>query len=147
MSPENLFHQGHLCHVHRRTEIMIGMIQRASNSHIEMTRKGHHGFSLLFRSLFSLHHTSLCVVHCGWISSLGYNKVLMRLEGLPWWLGGKECTCKCRRWGFNLWVGKIPWRRKWQPIPMFLPGKSHEQKSLEGYTPHGVEKSHTLLSD
>ena len=33
---------------------------------------------------------------------------------LPWWLSGKESTCKCRRCGFSPWVGKIPWRRKWQ---------------------------------
>ena len=32
------------------------------------------------------------------------------------------------------WVEKIPWRRKWQPTPVFLPGKSHGQKSLEGYS-------------
>ena len=47
--------------------------------------------------------------------------------------------CQCRRPGFDPWVGKIPWRRKWQPTPVFLPGKSHGQKSLEGYSPknHG----------
>ena len=33
---------------------------------------------------------------------------------LPWWLSGKESICKCRRCGFSPWVGKIPWRRKWQ---------------------------------
>ena len=38
-----------------------------------------------------------------------------------------------RRHGFNPWVRKIPWRRKWQPTPVFLPGKSHRQRSLEGY--------------
>jgi len=32
-------------------------------------------------------------------------------------------------------VGKIPWRRKWQPTPVFLPGKAHRQRSLEGYSP------------
>ena len=35
--------------------------------------------------------------------------------------------------GFSLWVGKIPWRRKWQPTPVLLPGKSHGQRSLVGY--------------
>ena len=38
---------------------------------------------------------------------------------------------------FNLWVRKIPWRRIWQPTPVFLTGKSHGQKSLAGYTPRG----------
>ena len=38
-----------------------------------------------------------------------------------------------RRLKFNPWVGKIPWRRTWQPTPVFLPGESHEQRSLAGY--------------
>ena len=36
--------------------------------------------------------------------------------GVPWWLSGKEPTCQCRRLGFNTWVRKIPWRRKWHPM-------------------------------
>ena len=36
---------------------------------------------------------------------------------------------------FNPWVGKIPWRRAWQPTPIFLPGESHGQRSLAGYSP------------
>ena len=44
---------------------------------------------------------------------------------------------------FDPWVGKIPWRRKWQPIPVFLPGKSHGQESLEGYSPWGCKESNT----
>ena len=43
---------------------------------------------------------------------------------LPRWLCGKESTCQCRRCGFDPWIGKIPWRRKWQPTPVFLPGES-----------------------
>ena len=39
------------------------------------------------------------------------------------------------------WVGKIPWRRKWQPTPVFLPGKSHGQRSLAGYSPRGGKES------
>ena len=42
-----------------------------------------------------------------------------------------------RRPGFNLWVGKIPWRRKLQLTPVFLPGESHGQRSLVGYCPWG----------
>jgi len=37
--------------------------------------------------------------------------------------------------GFDPWVGKISWRRKWQPTPVFLPGKSNGQRSLMGYSP------------
>ena len=44
---------------------------------------------------------------------------------------GKEPTCQCRRCkrcGFDLWVGKIPWRRKWQPPPVFWPREFHRQE-------------------
>ena len=45
--------------------------------------------------------------------------------------------------GFDPWVGKIPWRRAWQPTPVFLPGESHGQRSLRGYSPWGHEESDT----
>ena len=48
---------------------------------------------------------------------------------------------KCRKQGFDPWVGKIPWRRKWQPTPAFLPGKSHGQRSLAGDSPWGHKES------
>jgi len=44
---------------------------------------------------------------------------------------------QCRRGGFDPWVRKIPWRREWQLIPVFLPGESHGQRSLAGYSPWG----------
>ena len=50
--------------------------------------------------------------------------------GFPMWLSGKES-------GFDPCVGKIPWRRAWQPTPVFLPGKSHGQRSLAAYSPWG----------
>ena len=59
--------------------------------------------------------------------------------------GGTSCKyppCYCRRHKrhcFNSWVRKIPWRRKWQATQVFLPGESHEQRSLAGYSPY----SHT----
>ena len=52
---------------------------------------------------------------------------------VSWWLSGKESTCQRRRSGFIPWIWKIPWRRKWQPIPVFLPGKSHGWRSPVGY--------------
>ena len=42
---------------------------------------------------------------------------------------------------FSPWVEKIPWRRKWQPIPVFLPRDFHRQRSLVGYSPWGREES------
>ena len=56
---------------------------------------------------------------------------------------GKESTCQCKRPGFDHWVGKITWRRKWQPTPIFLPGESHGQRSLVGDSPWGRKKSDT----
>ena len=53
-----------------------------------------------------------------------------------------ERICQqCRRCQFHLWVGKIPWRRKWQPTPIFLLRKSHGQRSLAGYSPWGHKES------
>jgi len=40
-----------------------------------------------------------------------------------------------------IWVGKIPWRRKWQPTPVFLPGEAYGQRSLAGYNPEGCKES------
>ena len=51
--------------------------------------------------------------------------------------------CQCRTCRFNPWVRKIPWRRKWQPTPVFLPGKSHGQRSLAGCSPWGCKESDT----
>ena len=66
---------------------------------------------------------------------------------------GKEPACQCRRHRrcrFDPWVGKIPWRRKWQPTPVFLPRKSHGQRGLESYRPWVTQESdtteHTITS-
>ena len=67
--------------------------------------------------------------------------------GLRRWLSGKESAYQCRRcgrWGFNSWVGKISWRRKWEPAPVFLPEKSHRQGILVGYSPWGHKESDTI---
>ena len=67
----------------------------------------------------------------------------------PGGANGKESTYQCRklkrcgRCGFSPWVGKIPWRRKWQPFPVFLPGESHGQRSLAGHSPWGRKESDT----
>ena len=62
-------------------------------------------------------------------SSISNYSVITRISQgsprLPRWLSGKESSCQCRRCRFDPWVGKIPWRRKQQPTPVFLPGKSH----------------------
>ena len=66
-------------------------------------------------------------------------KIVMVVSGSPGGSSGKEPTCQCRRrkrCRFDPWVGKIPWKRAWQPTPVFLPGKSHGQRSLAGYCPY-----------
>ena len=48
-----------------------------------------------------------------------------------------------KRLGFDPWIGNIPWRRAWQTTPVFLPGESHGQRSLMGYSPWGDKESYT----
>ena len=64
-------------------------------------------------------------------------------QGLPWWLSGKESAYQCRILGFSPWAGKIFWRRKWQPISVVLPGKSHGRRSLACCSSWGSKNSNT----
>ena len=61
--------------------------------------------------------------------------------GFPGGSAVNNPPANARRHGFNFWVGKIPWRRKWQPAPVFLPGNSNGQRNLAGYSPGGHEES------
>jgi len=56
--------------------------------------------------------------------------------GFPGGPESKEAACNAGD-KFNTWVRKIPWRREWLPIPVFLPGEFHGQRSLVGYSPWG----------
>ena len=59
-------------------------------------------------------------------------------------INNPPCQCRRRkRHRFNPWVRKIPWRRAQQPMPVFLPGESHGQRSLESYSPQGCKESDT----
>ena len=60
--------------------------------------------------------------------------------GFPGGSDSKDCL-ECRKPGFDPWVGKIPWRRKWQSTPVFLPGKSRGQRSMAGPSPWGRKES------
>ena len=68
------------------------------------------------------------------------------IMGLPRWLSGfKKTRCQCKRHKrlrFDLWIRKIPWRRAWQPIPVFLHGESHGLRSLVVYSPWGCRVRH-----
>ena len=75
-----------------------------------------------------------------------YGFAVQGTKRLPKWHSGKESACQCRRCkrgGFNPCIRKIPWRRKLQPIPVFVPGKFHGQRSLVGYSPWGLEELDT----
>ena len=73
-----------------------------------------------------------------------YNASLYTTMGLPGGTRGQEPTCQARRHkrgGLHPLVRKTPWRKKWQPTPVFLPGESHGQRSLAGYSPQECSKS------
>ena len=74
----------------------------------------------------------------------GYLFSPSQYTGLPWWLCGKDPLCQCRS-EFNPSVGNIPWRRKWQSTPLFLPGKSHVQSWQT--TVHVVTKRNDLVTE
>ena len=99
-------------------------------------------FSLRF---FSEHHAkSVPSVDV----SVSFYFVIKSPLRLPWWLSGEESTFQCRRCRFNPWLRQIPWRRKWQPTPVFLPGKSHGQRSLVVYSPWGCKRvKHNLATN
>ena len=80
----------------------------------------------------------LCLAKCCLVWALRVG-IYIKL-GFPGGADGKELACqsrqqRCKRCRFKTWVRKILWRRKWQPIPVFLPGESPGQKSLVVYSP------------
>ena len=74
---------------------------------------------------------------------VGHDWATFTSLGLPWWLRRKRVYQKYGRPGFDPWVGKIPWRRKWQPTAVLLPGKIPGWRSLAGYSPWGRTESDT----
>ena len=120
----------------------------------------HLGSFLLFLSLPPRSHS----LHCGSLLQWEIREEIKQSSLAPspwlwihfgWWeevgspgggSDGKEYTCQCRRHGFDPWVRKIPWRREWLPTPVSLPGESHGQRSLVGYSP-GVAQSRIRLND
>ena len=64
---------------------------------------------------------------------------MYKIKGFPGSSEGKESACNAG----DPWVRKIPWRREWQPTPVFLPGKPHGQRSLAGYSPWVCKESDT----
>ena len=79
--------------------------------------------------------------HDLWLSAV--KPLIPHLHRLPWWLRWQRIHLQCRRPGFNFWVRKILWRRKWQPTPVFLPREFQGQRSLAGYSPWGHKELDT----
>ena len=98
--------------------------------------------TLFFSSVSPLLSRIDCKYFYGKVMFLFFNR-LSRFVILPRWLSGKESAYQCRRCEIDPWVRKIPWRRKWQPTPVFLLGKSHGQRSLVGHSPRGLRESDT----
>ena len=84
---------------------------------------------LLLVDIFDDGHSDQCevIIHCGFDLYFSISK------GFPGDSVGKKIPQQCRRPGFGPLVGKIPWRRKWQPTPVFLPGEFHGRRSLASY--------------
>ena len=74
-------------------------------------------------------------------SKLVYSALIVS-NYLPWWLRQWSVCLQCGSPRFDPWVGKIPWRRKWQPTPVLLPGEPHGLRSLGGYSPWGRRVGH-----
>ena len=72
-------------------------------------------------------------------------KLLLVITPLSWWHRWYRICLQCRRPGFNPWIRKSPWRRKWEPTPVFLPGEYHGQEKPGGLQSMGSQ-SRTRLS-
>ena len=70
-------------------------------------------------------------------------KEVTKVRGFPGGSDGKGSACNAGDLGSIPGLGRFPWRRKWQPTPVFLPGESHGQRNLVGYSPQGRKESDT----
>ena len=74
---------------------------------------------------------------------IGGKNTSMPISGLSWWLRQQRIHLQCGRPGFDPWIEKIPWRRAWQPTPVFLPENPSGQRSLAGCSSWGRKELHT----
>ena len=105
-------------------------------------------FSIIWIPGFFYCHSMLFCICFIWLKFICFNgfTTLVRTFNMKslLWLSGKKSVCQCRRrrrCRFNAWIGMIPWRRNWQPTPVFLLGKSQGQRDLVGYNPWGDKES------
>ena len=127
----------------QRLSLYAVCFQRGGNSHQQRWDKcelwdqhAQHWVSSTALVLEGRDLTAQRSIHCP-----GHDHIYVYLRScyswLPRWLSGEEPACQSRRHRFDPWVGEIPWRRKWQPTPVFLPGESHGERSLVYYSPWG----------
>ena len=95
-------------------------------------------FFILLSASSYLSYISILVFPLSFFLSFFFSCIINFKKGFPGGTSGKELACQCRRHKrcrFDPLVRKIPWRRAWQPTPVFLPGKSQGQRSPAGYSP------------
>ena len=78
------------------------------------------------------------LTHFAWNTN---QRLFCNHKGLAQWLKWQRICLQFRRPRLDPWAGKIHWRRKWQPNPVFLPGEVHGQRRLAGYSPWGCKES------
>ena len=104
------------------------------------------GSHSLLQGIFPIQGSNPGLLHYRQILySLSHQGSLSLLGRIPRWHSCKEPACQwrsCKRWKFDNWFRKITWSRKWQPTPIFLPGKFYGQRSLEDYSPWDFRVRH-----
>jgi len=123
----------YMCIPHHTHTLPTTHVHTHKNMHIHVQHKQTH--YLLHINTHRIHHKHICIPP----HTYGASLIAQSVKNLP---SVQETWVRL----FDSWVGKIPWRRKWQPTPVFLPGESHGQRSLAGYSPWG-RKSQTRPSD
>ena len=98
-------------------------------------------YNSLFMNLMGLYrHVTTTPIKIQKITFPQNSFVPSSTSGLPWWFRWLRICLQFWRPGFDPWVGKIPWRRKWPPAPVFLPGEFHGKRSLAGYCPWVLQR-------
>ena len=95
-----------------------------------------HQICLSFQPYRLIYKYQTCIFICICICIYTY--------GIPWWLRWQRVCLQYERPELDPWVRKTAWRRKWQPTPVFLPGKPHGRRSLAGYSSQGCKESDTI---
>ena len=133
-----------------REVIIIWLIITVANIHGGKSTGGGHGNPLQYSCLENPHRAWTlegyglkgCRVRHEWNDLAQHAQHWL---GLPRWRSGKESACQCRRCKKQVWSlgGEDPQERKWQPTPVFLPGKFQGQRSPVGYSPSSHKKLYT----